>query len=169
MSLLFHFSADFGGGILVIYGKRSDKEIKSLNMQRSIENIKLDRSPWTWTALKVGITSGLQRYVQNTAIFKMDNQQGPAAKHMDLCSMLCGSLNGRVFGREWIYVYVWLSSFSVHLKLPPHCLLIGCTPIQNKKVLFLFFKKSMYESFLSEAEVLAGLRQLVCDLVSSSI
>ena len=47
MSLLFHFSADFGGGILVIYGKRSDKEIKSLNMQRSIENIKLDRSPWT--------------------------------------------------------------------------------------------------------------------------
>ena len=27
---------------------------------------------------------------------------------------------GREFGGEWIYVYVWLSPFTVHLKLPQH-------------------------------------------------
>ena len=44
---------------------------------------------------------------------------------------------GREFGEEWIHVYVCLSPFAVHLKLSQHCLLIGYTPIQNKK----FFKK----------------------------
>ena len=35
-----------------------------------------------------------------TAIFKMDTQQGPIAQHMELCSMLCGILDGReVWGR----------------------------------------------------------------------
>ena len=27
------------------------------------------------------------------------------------------------FGGEWIHVYVWPSSFAVHLKLSQHCLL----------------------------------------------
>ena len=31
----------------------------------------------------------------HTAIFKMDNQQGPTVQHMELCSMLCGSLDGK--------------------------------------------------------------------------
>ena len=36
----------------------------------------------------------------HTAMFKMDNQQGPTVQHMELCSMLCGSLDGRgVWGR----------------------------------------------------------------------
>ena len=35
------------------------------------------------------------------------------------------------------FVYVWLSPFTVHLELSKHCLLIGFTPIQNKK-----FKKN---------------------------
>ena len=36
----------------------------------------------------------------HTAIFKMDNQQGPTVEHRELCSMLCGSLDGRgVCGR----------------------------------------------------------------------
>ena len=30
---------------------------------------------------------------------------------------------GREFAGEWIYVYVWLSPFAVHLKLSQHCLL----------------------------------------------
>ena len=34
----------------------------------------------------------------HTAVFKMDNQQGPTAQHRELCSMLCGSLDG-VWGR----------------------------------------------------------------------
>ena len=25
------------------------------------------------------------------------------------------------FGEEWMHVYVWLSPFAVHLKLPQHC------------------------------------------------
>ena len=34
----------------------------------------------------------------------------------------------------WIHVYVWLNPFTVHLKLSQHCLLIGYTPIQNRKL-----------------------------------
>ena len=41
---------------------------------------------------------------------------------------------GRVFGREWIHVFLWLNPFTVHLKLLQHCLLTGYTPIQNNKV-----------------------------------
>ena len=58
-------------------------------------------------------------------------------QHMELCSLLCGQLDGRgVFfgggGRgEWIHVYIWLSPLAVHLKLLQHCLLTGYTPIQN--------------------------------------
>ena len=36
----------------------------------------------------------------HTAVFKMDNQQGPTIQHRELCSMSCGSLDGRrVLGR----------------------------------------------------------------------
>ena len=42
---------------------------------------------------------------------------------------------GEKFERGWIHVYVWLSPFTVHLKLPQHC--SGHTTIQNLKV----FKK----------------------------
>ena len=28
---------------------------------------------------------------------------------------------GGGFEGEWIHVYIWLSSFTVHLKLPQHC------------------------------------------------
>jgi len=35
-----------------------------------------------------------------TAIFKVDNQQRPVVQQTELCSMLCGSLDGRgVWGR----------------------------------------------------------------------
>ena len=36
----------------------------------------------------------------------MDNQQGPTLQHMELCLMLCGSLEREEFGGEWIHVYV---------------------------------------------------------------
>ena len=43
----------------------------------------------------------------HTAAFKMDNQQRPTAQHMQLCSMLCGSLHGRGFwGRMDTCIYV---------------------------------------------------------------
>ena len=60
---------------------------------------------------------GIDKY---TVTFKMDNQ-GHAAQHRELWSMLCGSLDGRRFGGEWIHVYVWLIPFTVHLKLSQHC------------------------------------------------
>ena len=31
---------------------------------------------------------------------------------MELCSILCASLDGGKFGGEWIHVYVWLSPFT---------------------------------------------------------
>ena len=31
----------------------------------------------------------------HAAILKMDNQQGPNVQHRELCSVLCGSLDGR--------------------------------------------------------------------------
>ena len=52
------------------------------------------------------------------AKFKMDNQQGPTVQHRELYSMLCGSLDGRGVGGEWVHVYVWLGPFPVHLELP---------------------------------------------------
>ena len=33
----------------------------------------------------------------HTAIFKMDTKQGSVVQDMELCSMLCGSLDGRGF------------------------------------------------------------------------
>jgi len=40
---------------------------------------------------------------------------------------------GGGFGGEWIHVYVWLSSFSISPETMT-TLLIGYTPIQNKKI-----------------------------------
>ena len=46
---------------------------------------------------------------------------------------------GGEFGGEGMHVHVWLSLFTIHLKLSQHCLLIDYTPIQNKN-----FKKKMF-------------------------
>ena len=46
-----------------------------------------------------GKLGSLDGYV-HTAVFKMDDQQGLTVQHRELCSMLCGSLDGRgVWGR----------------------------------------------------------------------
>ena len=52
----------------------------------------------------------------HTAVFKMDNQEGPTVQHMELMCKLCGSLDGRGVWGRMIHVYVWLSPFTVHLK-----------------------------------------------------
>ena len=52
----------------------------------------------------------------------MDNQQGATIQHTELCSMFCGSLDGKGTGEEWTHVYVQLSSLAVHLKASQHCL-----------------------------------------------
>ena len=57
----------------------------------------------------------------HSAIFKMDNQQGPTVQHRELCSLrhtrlLCGSLDGRgVWGRSntiYMLLLLLLSHFS---------------------------------------------------------
>ena len=42
----------------------------------------------------------------HTAVFKMDNQQGPPIQPRELCSMLCGNLHGRESLEENGYMYM---------------------------------------------------------------
>ena len=67
----------------------------------------------------------------HSAICKMDNQQKPIVYHMELCSMLCASLDGRgVWGRMDACICMPES-----LRYSPETtttLLTGYTPIQNK-------------------------------------
>ena len=69
----------------------------------------------------------------------MDNQQRPNVWNMELCSMLYGSLDGRGSGGKWIHVYLWLSLFSVYLKLPQCCSSVICQ-YKMFSVLKKFFK-----------------------------
>ena len=57
---------------------------------------------------------------------------GPALQHMELCSRWCGSRAGReVWGRMDTRVYV---AESLHCSPETiTALLMGCTPVQNKK------------------------------------
>ena len=87
--------------------------------------------------------------VMHAAILKMDNQQRPIEQHMELCSTLCASLNGRgIWGRMDTCICM-AKSLCCSAKTAT-TLLIGYTPIQNKKFkvtnkknkeLPLFFKK----------------------------
>ena len=43
---------------------------------------------------------------------------------------------GGELDEEWIHVYVWLSPYTVNLKLLQKYLCFGYTPIQNKTVIF---------------------------------
>ena len=56
----------------------------------------------------------------HTAMFKIDRPR-TFIEYMKLCSMMCGSLDGRgVHGRMDSFVCV-LSPFTIHLKLSQHC------------------------------------------------
>ena len=56
---------------------------------------------------------------EHTAIFKMDNQQGPTVQHRELCSTLCGNLDGRGC-RVRMDTYMCRAE-SLLLKLLQHC------------------------------------------------
>ena len=73
------------------------------------------------------------------AVFKMDNQQGSTVQHMELCSMLCGSLDGRGVGGRMDTCICMAES----LGCSPETIitfLTGYTPIQNKK----YFKRKWW-------------------------
>ena len=81
----------------------------------------------------------------HTAIFKMDKQQGPAIKQMGLCSMLCGSLDGK---GVWMRIDANMC-MAESLFCPPGTittLLIGYIPIPNKK--FLLTKKVLEKTLM---------------------
>ena len=60
----------------------------------------------------------------------MDNQQGPAIQHMELCAMLCGSLDGRgVWGR--VDTCICMAEALRYSPETTTTLLICHTPTQN--------------------------------------
>ena len=68
--------------------------------------------------------------VVHTAICKTDNQQGPTAQHRELCSTLCGSLDGRgVWGR--MDTCIAMAEFLPSSLETISMLLICYTSIQN--------------------------------------
>ena len=85
----------------------------------------------------------------------MDSQQGPTVKHRELCSVLCGSLDGRgVWGRMGICICM---AESLHCSPGTiTALLTGNTPIQNNK-----FKKDR-ETGLTWSRRYAGAWSLGC-------
>ena len=80
-----------------------------------------------------------------TAIFKMHSQQRPIVQHMELCSKLCTSLDGR---RVWGRMDTCTCMAESFLCSPETIttLLIGYTPIQNKK--FKVWKKKTAQAWL---------------------
>ena len=66
------------------------------------------------------------------AVLNMENQQGPAEQHRELCSVLCGSLDGRGACRR---MDPWICA-TESLHCPPEIittLLIDYTTIVNSK------------------------------------
>ena len=74
----------------------------------------------------------------------MENQ-GPTRGHVELCSVLCGSLDGRgIWGRMHTCLNIWMAESLCYPPETLKTLLIGYTPIQNKtfiKKKWIFIKR----------------------------
>ena len=73
----------------------------------------------------------------HTAIFKMNNQQGPTLQHRELCSMLCSNLDGRGVWRR-MDMCICMAEFLCYSPETITTLLISYTPVQNKRFLNFF-------------------------------
>ena len=113
----------------------SVKEITQMNLQNS--NRVTDTEDKLMVAggrgkMRGRDSQGVGDGLVHTAIFKMGDQQGPTVQHMELCSILCGRLDGRgVCGRR--DPCICMTEF---LRCSPETtttLLIGYTPVQNEK------------------------------------
>ena len=69
----------------------------------------------------------------HSAIFKMDNQQGPTVEHRELCSMLHGNLDGRGVCRR-MDTCICMTEFLCYSPEIITTLLKGYTLVQNKKL-----------------------------------
>ena len=79
----------------------------------------------------------------HTAVFRMDNQQGPIVQHMELFSMFYASLDGRgVWGR--MDTCVWMAESLCCSPETTTTLLTGYTSMQSK-VYSLKKKKNIYD------------------------
>ena len=56
----------------------------------------------------------------HTAVFNMNNQQGPVYSAENSAQRYVAAWTGGAFGGEWIHVYVELSHLTVYLK-PSQC------------------------------------------------
>ena len=68
----------------------------------------------------------------HTALFKTDNQQEPTAQHREVCSMSCGSLNGKRILR--IGTCICMAEYLCYSSETITTLLISYTPMQDKKL-----------------------------------
>ena len=51
----------------------------------------------------------------------MDNQQGPTVQYRNSAQCYVAAWVEGEFGGEWIHACVWLSPFTVHMKLSQYC------------------------------------------------
>ena len=67
----------------------------------------------------------------SSAVFKMDNQQISTVQYRELCSILCGSLDGRGvwWGRGGMDTYIWIAE-SLHC--PPETIITLLTDYTPK-------------------------------------
>ena len=63
-----------------------------------------------YTSIKITLKNSV-----HTAVFKMDNQQGPTVWPRELLSAMWQP-GWKEFWGEWIHVYIWLSPFAIYLK-----------------------------------------------------
>ena len=103
---------------------------------------------WLPGAEELGKKQGIWDGHAHTAMFKIDNQQGPTVQHRELRSMLCGILDGKgVQGRMDTCIGMNESLCSSPETITT--LLIGYTPIQNKKLKkkYIYIYIHIYASF----------------------
>ena len=81
-------------------------------------------SGWTCGKLKKNNFRNSQRDWDghvHPALFEMDNQQGHTMLQGNSAQCHVATWRGGDLGEEWIHVYVWLSPFTVQLKLSQYC------------------------------------------------
>ena len=68
-----------------------------------------------------GVVKEFGRDMYTLLYLKLITNKGQPCSTGKFAQCYVAAWMGRGFGGEWIHVYVWLSPFSVHLKLSLHC------------------------------------------------